>query len=59
MKSMRKIAIMHCKYKFLVWMEGNAREILFFRCTYPRSLFRICKERMGKRRYKTSDGAGR
>ena len=21
MKSMRKIAIMHCKYKFLVWME--------------------------------------
>lgn len=26
MKSMRKIAIMHCKYKFLVWMEGNARE---------------------------------
>ena len=21
MKSVRKIAIMHCKYKFLVWME--------------------------------------
>ena len=26
MKSVRKIAIMHCKYKFLVWMEENARE---------------------------------
>lgn len=26
MKSMRKIAIMHCKYKLLIWMEGNVRE---------------------------------
>ena len=57
MKSIRKIAIMHCKYKFLIWMEGNTREILFLRCTYPRSLFGIRKEGMGKRRYKTSDGA--
>ena len=26
MKSIRKIAIMHCEYKLLIWMEGNTRE---------------------------------